>query len=106
MSVAVSHLLTRTLVRETGFETVQASVPLSRSAMSRLIVAKMTASAMNWVPIANSTLSSGSIDTAFAGPSPGSAGSDRTAQSEIHALAAAKASTTVVRAITIHGRLL
>ncbi len=39
-SVAVSHLLTRTLVRDTGFEIVQASVPLSRSAMSRLIVAE------------------------------------------------------------------
>ena len=31
-SEAVSHLLTRTLVRETGLEIVHASVPLSRSA--------------------------------------------------------------------------
>ena len=74
-SVAVSHLLTSTLARDTGFEIVQASVPLSRSAMSRLIVAKITARTMNWVPIADSTLSSGSIDRTLAGPSPGSAGS-------------------------------
>src|SRR5437764_6437795 len=86
-SVEVSHLLTRTLVRDTGLETVQASVPLSRSAISRLIVAKITASAMNWVAMANSTLSSGSIDMAFAGPSPGSGGRERTAQAVIHEFA-------------------
>ena len=50
-SVAVSHLLTSTLVRATGFEIVQARVPLSRSAMSRLMVAKIEARTMNCVPI-------------------------------------------------------
>ena len=103
--MAVSHLLTSTLVRDTGFEIVQASVPLSRSAMSRLIVAKITARTMNWVPIANSTLSSGCMDRTLAGPSPGSAGKDRTAHSVIQALAAARAKTVVVTPRTIHGRL-
>src|SRR3954466_12539298 len=60
MTVEVSHLLTRTLVRDTGFEMVQARVPLSRSPSSRLIVAKIAARTMNWVPIANIRLSSGS----------------------------------------------
>ena len=81
-SVAVSHLLTRTLVRETGLEIVQASVPLSRSARSRLIVAKMAARTMNWVPIAKSRLSIGRTERTLAGPSPGSAGRDRAAHSD------------------------
>ena len=72
--VAVSHLLTRTLVRETGLEIVQARVPLSRSAMSRLIVAKMTASTLICVPIPASRLSIGTTERIFAGPSPASAG--------------------------------
>src|SRR5690348_11780901 len=104
-SVEVSHLLTRTLVRDTGFETVQASVPLSRSAISRLIVAKMTPRTMNWVPRAMSRLSSGRSDSALAGPSPGSAGNDRTAHSLIRALAAARTKTEAVAARTTHGRL-
>ena len=104
-SVAVSHLLTRTLVRDTGLEIVQASVPLSRSATSRLIVAKIAARTMNWVPIAKSRLSIGRTDRTLAGPSPGSAGKDRTAHSVIRALAAARAKTVVVTPRTTHGRL-
>ena len=58
-------LLTRTLVRDNGLEIVQASVPLSRSARNRLIVAKMTASTMNCVPIAKTRSSSGCTDTTW-----------------------------------------
>ena len=58
----VSHLLTRTLVRDTGLEIVHASVPLSRSTISRLIVAKMIASTKNWVPTPNRRLSRGCSD--------------------------------------------
>src|SRR5947207_10419054 len=105
INVEVSHLLTRTLVRETGFEIVQASVPLSRSARRRLIVAKIAVRTMNCVPIAKSTLSRGSTDRTLAGPSLGSAGRDATAHSVIRALAAARAKTDVVTPSTTHGRL-
>ena len=103
--VAVSHLLTRTLVRDTGLEIVQASVPLSRSARSRLIVAKMAARTMNWVPIAKSRLSIGRTDRTLAGPSLGSAGMVRMAHAVIRELAAARAKTVVVMPTTSHGRL-
>src|SRR3954453_22028555 len=104
-TVAVSHLLTSTLARDTGFEIVHANVPLSRSAMRRLIVAKITARTMNCVPTADSRLSSGCIERTLAGSPPGSAGVRRTASSLIQALAAASAKTAVVTARTIHDRL-
>src|SRR4051794_17283706 len=104
ITVEVSHLLTRTLVRDTGFEIVHASVPLSRSARSRLIVAKIAARTMNCVPSARSKLSRGWTERTLAGPSPASAGKDRAAHSVIRAFAAERAKTDAVTVRTTHGR--
>src|SRR2546423_1232482 len=104
-AVDVSHLLTRMLIRDTGLETVQASVPESRSVTSRLIVAKITASAMNCVPIAYMKLSIGTSEMTFGGASPGWAGKLLIAHSVIRAFPAARANTAVETAAPVHGRL-
>src|ERR687891_2202314 len=44
-----ANLASQMALRETGFEAVQAKVPLSRSATIRLITAKMAATAKIWL---------------------------------------------------------
>src|SRR5436190_19186922 len=106
MTVDVSHLLTRTLVRETGLEIVQARVPLSRSARRRLIVAKITAMTTNCVPTDARRLSIGWSEVTFAGASPASAGTLLISHSLILALAAVRRKTSRLTRTTVDGRLL
>ncbi|MDQ2935524.1 MAG: hypothetical protein M3R49_11220, partial [Chloroflexota bacterium] len=100
----VIHLLTSTLVRDTGLEIVHASVPPSRSARSRLIVAKITAMTMNWVPIACMRLSIGCNDTTLEEVS--AVGKLLMIHSLIRLFAAAGMKMNRLTTMTIHGRLL
>src|SRR5690606_22672380 len=60
---AVIHFARKIEPRDTGFEATQASVPLSRSRMTRLATAKIATRMKNWAPTAAATLSSGAIET-------------------------------------------
>ena len=86
--VADSHLLRSTLDRETGFEIVHASVPPSRSAMMRLIVAKIATRTWNCVASGAMTFVIGSIGNGAWRTSPAATGTFASSQFVIAAFAA------------------
>src|SRR3954447_25992053 len=92
------------LVRETGFEATQPSVPRSRSVTSRLIAAKIATMMKIWDPTAAITLSTGASDRVFA-PAVASSGKFLMIRDPIQELAADSAMNSDVRMTTTHARL-
>src|SRR3954453_14255554 len=104
IAVADAHFDVQMLVRETGFEATQPSVPRSRSVTSRLIAAKIATMMKICDATASRTLSAGTSESAFAAPA-ASSGKLLMISELIQEFAAARAMKSDVTITTTQARL-